>query len=233
MFLRMRSAFFEKSAIRWIWVVAALPLLVFPAGYIVGGSGAGSAAIRAALADPLSIFSARSPGARGAGALSQSKLAYSDNGSRGGGIGGGSGGDAGAGAPGDGSFSDTGLFPSGSPEGVESGLETIGSFGDTLYPPSEQFGGAGYAGYFGGDAGYDSFGVFGIGGALTGGGIGSLPGEGVVIVPASGTAVPEPQSWLMLLTGFALIGSALRSRTRKNARAIAGSTRTILTATSD
>lgn len=54
----------------------AIVLLVFPAGYVVVHASDGGAAVKAFLADPMSFFSARSPGARGAQPFATTKPGY-------------------------------------------------------------------------------------------------------------------------------------------------------------
>ena len=65
---------------------------------------------------------------------------------------------------------------------------------------------------------------FGGGGFIGGGGGGGSGGEGVVppvaappILPPVAAPVPEPSTWILLLMGFAVVGSSLR---RKNATQI-------------
>jgi hypothetical protein len=73
------------------------------------------------------------------------------------------------------------------------------------------------AGTFG--AGGASPGLFveGVGGGSTGGGGGMPAVPGIAPQPEATlpvSAVPEPGTWLMMITGFFLLGAALRTRKR-------------------
>jgi hypothetical protein len=72
------------------------------------------------------------------------------------------------------------------------------------------------------------FGVGGIGGGGAPGGApgggGSAPGGDTAVVtptPPVTSAVPEPGTWLMMLVGFGMIGSAMPRRRRRNLQAVA------------
>ena len=192
---------------RRIWTLAALVALLVPAGIGVTRFGGGEAARAAILADPMSIFAARSPGGRGAGALAQTKLAYAPT-----------------------SFSSkdvAGLIPServlanvrtrpvapqlntpgfAAPQSVNGtplgAVPTPGGGAGSTIPsfavPTN--GGGGGGGAIGGDA------------PGSGGGGGGGPGGGTITpVPSD---VPEPTTWLMMIAGFAAIGSLLRYQRR-------------------
>lgn len=65
----------SKFGVRRAWAAASAPLLLLPTGYVVTGAATGGAIAVAAYVDPLAVLAARSPGARGKGALAQTKPA--------------------------------------------------------------------------------------------------------------------------------------------------------------
>lgn len=196
--------------LRWalipVLAVGAVPALDLATG------GHGTAAVMAALADPLSVLAARSPGGRPAGALTQSKpikkpservlaealtrpLRPTD-------------------APGLG----TGPLPAevvlpGSPvtdmtpsTGTDIGDVVPGPVGSTFYPG----GGIAVTPYVGVIPG------FGGGGGGSGGG--EIPTTPVTTLPIPETpaaSVPEPETWLSLMIGFGAIGGTLRFGRRR------------------
>ena len=176
--------------------------------------------MQAAIADPMSVFSARSPGRRSVGALAQTKAGYVRTGPATDdflGLG-----------PGLGLPAGDGVSVPETPTAVDQGLSGPATgepaafmIPGGLYGPLE-------AAYFGapggsGDGELTSGGGFGGGGGGSppgGGGGGGLPpgGGGGTTPPAPPSAVPEPDMWLMLITGFFAIGSAMRAGNRRVAR---------------
>ena len=63
--------------------------------------------------------------------------------------------------------------------------------------------------------------VAAIGDGGGGGGAGGGGGGTVTPPPPPGPAVPEPSAWIMLITGFAILGAALRRRRRTPSAALA------------
>jgi hypothetical protein len=196
------------------WVAAALLAPAALAATALSGSG-NFAAISSAIADPLSVFAERSPGTRAAGALAQSKPARKV-------------------VPGP-----VGL-PANSPRrstptqgaGAEIGPGIAPSFeAIDLGLPGEETSAEGvdFAPF---DTGPFARGRTGTGFAIDGLGGGGIGGGGLVPPSTPGgvplpdptnpvSAVPEPQTWLMMMVGFFLLGAALRSR--KMARPAAAS----------
>ena len=173
--------------------------------------------IGSALADPLSVLSDRSPGARGAGALTQTKPANSGSSLT-------------SSEPGDGGHGATervlanvrarppavGIPASSALPGTET-LSSLGSPAAAAATPGE--GGVPFAS--GGPGGVPALGGFtptstgggggGPGGGGPGGGGESSGGtsSGGVVTPPG---VPEPATWIALMLGFFAIGGALRYR---------------------
>ena len=193
---------------RWKIVVSLLTLVG------VGAWSSGSVnprAIAAVLKDPLSLFAARSPGERAAGALTQTKPA------RGSGpqvrrviprervLSGGRSRPVGPAEPGGsgvpGTIVDSGLAPGVLPD-------------DDILIGDPGSGGSAFSGGGGGGAPFfvppTSNGP-GIGGP------GGNPGDGTVNPPTS--PVPEPDTWLTMMVGLVMIGAALR---RRRAAAVSG-----------
>lgn len=193
------------------WLLALLAMVALPAGYVGSGAANGNDALQALIADPMSVFSARSPGARSSGALVQTKTAYAPNLQATAdflGIGPGMGLPGGEGAMGP--EPDLGFA---SPDAGDSVAFTIPG---SLYGASEAgpfFGAIGFG------AGGLPFGGSGFGSGTPGGG-GTVPGGTTPISPAPGaTAVPEPEMWLMMIAGFFAVGSAMRGGSRRNSGA--------------
>ncbi|WP_416907839.1 MAG: PEPxxWA-CTERM sorting domain-containing protein [Polymorphobacter sp.] len=186
---------------------------------LTGGGVGGSAGFM--LPDPLSVFSARSPGGRAGGAFLQTKPAYASSDFAG---------------PREtlGMPFDRSLDPA--PPPPEAGLGGGGG---------EGLGGAGFP--FAGEPFSDGFdgvmviggfsqggslvpGIVGGNGGAGGGGGGFSPaplpdfdGDGVDdIVDDVTIAVPEPESWAMMIFGFLMVGSAMRARARRRMGAGAG-----------
>jgi hypothetical protein len=161
----------------------------------------GGGVIAAALADPLSVFAARSPGARAPGALTQTKPSRSKGAER--------------------PVKLAEVFPS---ERVLSNVRTRqpdvpADLPDALFvgPVAGPAGGV-VPGIDAitpivptGNGGIPIFAPGGVGPIVPGGGGGG--GE----IPTTPTtpvtpSVPEPTTWLMMIAGFFAVGSALRSR---------------------
>jgi hypothetical protein len=166
-----------------------------------GGASAGGAPGGAPLVDPLSMFAARSPGARPGGAFLQSKPAYA------------------AASDFVGPRETTGmplnetLLPPAPPAASAPSFAGLGSpdgfpFSDA--PPAGGGGGGGF-GFPGSFAGGSPIaGVNNGGGGGGGGGGGDIGGEG-------GAVVPEPETWLMMIFGFFSVGGAMRFGQRRRA----------------
>ena len=186
-------------ALRWLWArpwfrYGAAPALVLLL-VTVESSNKARSAIRHALRDPYALLNGRSPGDRDAGALFQTKLAYSRA--------------QPAGARphqrvlpmervrpplGGGSVPGLGASPLGIP------ASTLGPLGDSL----PNFGGGGPPSLIGNTA--PPF----IGG-------GAVPTDAAAPTPAPNipaAAVPEPETWGLLLIGVGVIGFAFRRRRR-------------------
>ena len=197
----------------WRWaiipvaVIGAVPALTFATG--------GGGALMAALADPLSVLAARSPGARPAGALTQSKPRREPNPAervlaealtRP------------TGAPAFGDFP-AAPFDIGAPDLPFAGPESLLPVVDVAGAPAPIGGGIypgpgisvtpDVSGPGGGGGG---------GGSGGGGGGGGTSGETPVppITPPV-ASVPEPGTWLTLVLGFGAVGGGLRSARRRTA----------------
>lgn len=206
--------------LRWALVPLGAAALA-PAGLIATGT-AGGAAVAAALASPLSVLAARSPGERAHGALAQSKSRRSGDDERkladvlkrtpGPG-----------GAPGPigsvpgspvGPLGDDALYPA-----PDTFVTDQPGGGDLVLGPSPTGFTPGPGPIFAADV------IPGSGGGNGGGGGGTTPGPGTAVTPETpaATSVPEPGTWLMLIAGFGMIGGALRlGRTRIAAGAAHG-----------
>lgn len=208
--VRRRSR--SRKSISKAWGIAPAAVLVLGGAYAFSNSPMGGQAIAAALADPLSVFSARSPGGRAPGALTQTKPARSKGAQR--------------------PVELAEVFPS---ERVLSNIRTRQP--DEFAPadlPDALFIGP-VAGPVGGGAvpgidtlapvlptGVGSVPIFtpgGIGPIVPGGGGGGGTGEPPTTTPVEPTppvtpSVPEPTTWLMMIAGFFAVGLGLRSRRR-------------------
>lgn len=225
-----RTEFIAKLGNRPVWALAASPLLILPAGYLMSVTGTDGAAVAAALADPLSVFADRSPGPRGAGVLAQTKHAYAKSKPSTRSV---------RPVPGERVLGNVrsgpltppltsqpdfeaplfaGALPTDIPVQVGSAPVVPGSFpipggvggGVVISLP----GGGGTGGLPGGG---------GTGGSPGGGGTGGPPGGGdATIIPPMVSAVPEPATWLTMFAGFFSVGLALRSQRRRNGRDVTG-----------
>ncbi len=205
----------SSTALMLTWPGSAVSSGETAAGNAATGSAAAGAAVNV---DPLSVFSARSPGARADGAFLQSKLAYGPNMK------------STLGMP-----INEAIFPQdaaaeepavpaaafAAPQGLEEPV-----FVDAAQPDSV-IAGSGLPGTFS-----DGFLATGSAGGFAGGGGGGFAGGGGGgIVPPSppigpideivgeGAVVPEPGTWLMLIAGFFGIGTAMRAHGRAHGRA--------------
>ncbi len=195
----------SRKGIRKGWAFAPAALIVFGGAYAFSSSPMGGNAIAAALADPLSVFAARSPGGRAPGALTQTKASRSKGAER--------------------PVELAEVFPS---ERVLSNIRTRqpdefapADLPDALFvgPVAGPAGGA-VPGIDAvtpvvptGNGGIPIFTPGGIGPVVPGGGggTGEPPTEPTTPVTPS---VPEPTTWLMMIAGFFAVGYALRSRRR-------------------
>lgn len=192
--------------------LCAAPLVLMPAGFLTSGAEAGQRAIAAALADPLSIFDARSPGQRGGGALTQTKprRAFGNG-------------------PHERVLSGERTRPVAAPAAVPpigpiidmSRVESpfvVPVVADYSAPTSLTSGGPITPVGFGGGPPF----IFGGGG---GGGFGGVPPTTTPVAPTTPVtsvtpttpnlpAVPEPGMWFMMIAGFVSIGAVLRVRAR-------------------
>jgi hypothetical protein len=200
-------------SLRWKRTAVLVPMLVilfFTAvverGHPAIGKGSRTAALVAALMDPLSLIADRSPGERGAGALLSTKLAK-------------------AGpeervlsnvrdrppAAGD---ADSGMLPPGNDLFAPApGSDVLGSNGGPSGGGIPGGGGEGPAGL--GPPGFAPF------GAPFAGPEGEIiPGRAPFVSPPTvpiASAVPEPGAWAVMILGFFAVGAALRRRGRKQA----------------
>ncbi|WP_010219106.1 PEPxxWA-CTERM sorting domain-containing protein [Sphingomonas sp. PAMC 26621] len=211
--MKDKFAFWKKSYIRPIGAVVAVACSVGALQYMVSG-GQLSPATAALLADPLSVLSGRSPGSRSSGALLQSKKAYAHDRTSGTGTG--------PAAPSERVLSNVRTRPPVAVPATETGLIPVLPTGDAIIPdeavtsfpagvpaPGGGFGGGGFPGTISGGGGG---GTPGTGGAVGVGG----NGGGVPSVPS---AVPEPSTWALMLTGYFLVGIGYRRR-RKSASTV-------------
>lgn len=196
--------------------LALIPLAavtVVPAGILATGAP-GSKAIAAALADPLSVLDARSPGARAPGALTSSKpLKAADVQKR---VLSNLNGTPGAETPAAAAPLAQPAAPAEAPGTVIPAVVAAGPGEAAAIAPLVVGGAPGAAilpgvaiapGVVGGGGG--GGGVIGGGG----GGTGTTPVTPVTPVPA----IPEPETWLTLLLGFGAIGGAMRVRRHRAA----------------
>jgi hypothetical protein len=193
-----------------IWPFAMMMLLL-PAGNVGTAAINGNAQIRALIADPLSLLAMRSSGGRGAGALVQSKAVYASNDT----------------PPGDflglspepnlpsegESFSP---MPPLAPEAASDTPQILDPMSFRSLAGSDDLPGSGFLpGAFIGTVGHD---LAAGGGGFAANGPGAPPTTPPVLVPPlPPSAVPEPGTWLMIVTGFLAVGSVLRSRQRREA----------------
>ena len=197
----------SRKAIRSAWVIWPAALVVVGGTYAFSSSPMGGNAIAAALADPLSVFAARSPGGRAPGALTQTKPSRAK----------------GAGRP----VELAEVFPR---ERVLSNIRTRqpDAFAPADLPEALFVGPAGGAvpgidtitpSVPTGNGGVPIFTPGGIGPVVPGGGGGGggtdepPPVTPPPVTPPV-TPVPEPTTWLMMIAGFFAVGHALRSRRR-------------------
>jgi hypothetical protein len=179
--------------------LVAVPALVFATrGTVV------ETALAAAIADPASILSARSPGSRGAGALTQTKLKqtkprYARSGVRR------------TPGPTERVLGQARTRPDGA---LPLGDAADPILGLLLAVPAGAFGGLGDDGTPVGGPGTVAFGgvpITGIGGGGGGGG-GTVPPVDPTQPPV--TPVPEPATWMMTILGFFATALGLRRRRR-------------------
>jgi hypothetical protein len=197
--------------------LALIPLAavaVVPAGIVVTGAP-GSEAIAAAIADPLSVLDARSPGARAPGALTSSKpLKAADVQKR---VLSNLNGTPGAATPSAAAPLAQPVAPADAPGTIVPAVVAAGP-GEAASIAPLVVGGAPGAAILPGIAIAPGV-VGGGGGGGAGGGGGPVgttpvtPGTPVTPVPA----IPEPETWLTLLLGFGAIGGAMRFRRRGGA----------------
>jgi uncharacterized membrane protein YgcG len=199
------------------WWLVALPFAaIVPAGALivpaVDRNGAIAGAIAAAVANPASLFAARSPGERAPGALTQTKkVRHAPKGL----------------VPKERVLSQERIRPAAElPEGTPSlpvvplelaslpdgGVPFVTPFVDGPDGGGIVPGGGGGIGGGGGGGG----GVIIPGGGDNGGG----GGGGEEPVPPVPPAVPEPATWAMTILGFFIVGTAARRRRRNLATAV-------------
>jgi hypothetical protein len=197
-------------------VAAAAVLLASGAAFVgVSGPSGAVAMASAAVMDPLSVLSGRSPGARDAGSLHQTKPGMARR------------------------VPTARVLTPVRPAGpdvvpVAPGLPVIdadvpagflpGVPVDTgLVPPVDLatpfVGGGGFGpGVVGGGGLIGGGGGFIGGGGGGGGGVVTPPTDGVVTPPVDGgtpvSPVPEPATWLSMIVGFAFVGASMRRRRR-------------------
>ena len=162
-------------------------------------------AIARTLRDPLSIFSSRSPGERGEGALTQTKSAKSRI--------------LAASRVPPSPTQGMALLPEGLPSIEGPGLGEVGQGGGQSGPLADAFGPSGGGSSGGGGIAGGPGSSAGSGGG--GGGGGGFPGAEppVLTTPSAPEApvpvtfpVPEPASWITMIAGFMILGAFLRRR---------------------
>ena len=195
------------TVLRWALLpVAAIGTIV---GVGVATGGVGSTAVMAALADPMSVLAARSPGARAAGALTQTKNPKAD-------------------APSERVLAGVLTRPLDrfAAPGLGGGTPgtTTGAVGDTVTEaatnaeaPPVAFDGGIPAPVTGGFIGTPGGFVVTPGGG--GGGVTTptpmpTPAPPVVVTPINPPigSVPEPETWVMMTLGFGAMGFAMRRK---------------------
>jgi len=190
-----------KKISRFLGVL--LMMLAVPTGYLAIRAANGSVSAQTLLSDPMSIFSERSPGARGAvtfnkkpayARVSPSTTAFEEF------------------SPENGNPPYEGFLSSPSSVISEPPLDLPPLFGELPLGELPQLtGGLPGPGFPGGPIG-TIIPPLGIGAPPTPPGPGPDPG------PGPGPSVPEPGTWLMLIAGFLAIGSALRLKNRRLSR---------------
>jgi hypothetical protein len=195
-----KLVFWAKSHARPICAVTVVVSSLVASQCFLSAGPLRSAAF-ALLEDPLSVLSGRSPGVRSGGALAQSKHAYQharmrDHGKPGE-------------LPSERVLANVRSRPAAPAPETEVGLlpalpsSDAASFGETLpglpFSASVSRGGIAAAGF-----------PSGASGAVAGGAGGGGGNMGAVPVVAS--AIPEPNSWALMLTGYFVIGTAYRRR---------------------
>jgi len=197
-----RLVSWAKSHVRPICAVTAVVGSLVASQCFLSAGPLRSAAF-ALLEDPLSILSGRSPGARSGGALAQSKHAYQHARMR-------NHGKPGE-LPSERVLANVRSRPAAPVPETEVGLlpalpsSDADSFGETLpgipFSAPVSRGGIAAAGFPSGASGAVAGGV-GVGGG--GGNMGA--------VPVVASAIPEPSSWALMLTGYFVVGTAYRRR---------------------
>jgi hypothetical protein len=188
---------------RWLMGAGAGTLLALPTLMVLGHSTAVQSALATALADPASILSARSPGSRADGALTQTKnkrpYAKAAPALR-------------RGKPTERVLGqartrpNVPVVPVGTADSLVAAPVAVpqGAFSDAVTTAGNPITGAAVVG------GVPVFGV-GVGGGTGGGGTGgggNTGGGGDTPV----TVVPEPSTWMMTILGFMTMGIGLRRR---------------------
>lgn len=187
-------------------LVASLIIFALPTSYVGIRAANNGVSMQEVLADPMSVFSSRSPGVRQVGNLTKTKAAYARI------------------SPSTSAFEEFGTGdPAPAYEGFlsspgsaisEPPLEVPAAFGEMplgdLVQPNTGFGPQSFGGGAGGPIGQ------------------IIPPIGTFPVPqvpppGPGTEVPEPGTWLMMIAGFFAIGSMLRRRNNQLAKAGTGS----------
>ena len=191
-----------------IWPLAMVVLLLLPAAHVGTAATNGSATVEAVIADPLSLLAMRSSGGRDIGTLAQSKPAY---------------------APGDtppGDFlgllpepdlpPEAGDFAPVSPNAPGPVSEVPPTLDQLAFLPPLGLDDVPQSGFFPRGSGGPVGNGFAIGGGGSAAGLPGTPGLlPALFQPLAPSLVPEPGSWLMIIVGFAAVGSALRSRNRR------------------
>lgn len=190
-----------------LWVLIALGFVALPAGYVGTSVANGSVAAQALIADPMSVFSARSPGARGTAALTSTKTAFVRTGPA---ID-----DFWGMGPGLSLPKGGGLTVQETPTGLSQGDNSPQDAEYSEFSIPAGLYGPGESGPFFGVIGEDSgFGLGVPGGGVSGFGPKIPGGGGGVPPPLPPSAVPEPEMWLMMIFGFFAIGSVMRTGNR-------------------
>ena len=197
-----QSATFASLKAHKVAVLGALVVVTLPVGYAASEGGATAKFVAAALANPLDILAGRSPGERMPGALAQSKPRKQLPST--------------ASQPGERVLSNVRtrpiapvVAPKSAPSAAAPGMVDAtppsgGVLGiPTPFAPVASIGGIG-GGILPASSGFVS----------GGGAVGTPAGNVLPEVPAVVAAVPEPNTWVMMLAGFLAMAVTLRSRRR-------------------
>ena len=198
------SAVFTSLKTHKFLFVGGLLIIALPIGYTASNGSKASRFIAAALADPLAVLEGRSPGVRASGALAQSKPKKKLP--------------TGLAKPSERVLANVRsrpTVPAAVPEsGAQSPLTAMPGLFDAT-PATESVLGSTTDSPTVSNPGSVGGGLLPITpGLIAGGGTPATGPTADIPTPVPVTPVPEPQTWLMMLIGFMMMGKALRSRPR-------------------